>query len=142
MNRFTESPVVVPIDFSDEADQAVAKALQLAATSADVYLIHVGPTLTYFEPVAVYEVLSESSRREAILEMMAKRYADAKYHGVHREVRFGDPGQEIVDYAAKVGAGLIVMSSHGRTGLTHLLIGSVAERVVRLAKCPVLVLRS
>jgi nucleotide-binding universal stress UspA family protein len=60
---------------------------------------------------------------------------------VRFEVLFGDPGHEIAQFAKERGAGMIVMSSHGRTGLAHLLIGSVAERVVRLAQCPVLVLR-
>jgi nucleotide-binding universal stress UspA family protein len=57
------------------------------------------------------------------------------------EVRIGDPGAEIVKVATELKAGLIVMPSHGRTGLKHLLLGSVAERVVRTATCPVLVLR-
>jgi universal stress protein A len=57
-------------------------------------------------------------------------------------VLFGDPGQQIAIFAKEMKAGLIVMSSHGRTGLAHLLIGSVAERVLRLASCPVLILRS
>ena len=56
-------------------------------------------------------------------------------------VRFGDPASEIVDFASGIAADIIVLPSHGRTGLTHLLIGSVAERVIRLAKCPVLVLK-
>ena len=57
------------------------------------------------------------------------------------QVQFGDPGHGITDYAEEVGADVIVMPSHGRTGLRRLLIGSVAERVLRLAHCPVLVLR-
>ncbi|MEZ6094353.1 MAG: universal stress protein [Pirellulaceae bacterium] len=54
---------------------------------------------------------------------------------------FGDPGSEITRFAKENDAGLIVISSHGRTGVSRLLLGSVAERVVRLAPCPVLVLR-
>jgi nucleotide-binding universal stress UspA family protein len=57
-------------------------------------------------------------------------------------VAFGDPGQRITAYAEEVGADVIVMPSHGRTGLKRLLLGSVAERVLRLAHCPVLVLKS
>jgi nucleotide-binding universal stress UspA family protein len=56
-------------------------------------------------------------------------------------VRIGDPGHEIADCAAEIGADLVVISSHGRKGVKRLLIGSVAERVVRLSHCPVLVLR-
>jgi nucleotide-binding universal stress UspA family protein len=53
-------------------------------------------------------------------------------------VRMGHVAQTIVDYAKDVGADLIVMGTHGRTGLAHFIIGSVAERVVRMAPCPVL----
>ncbi len=57
------------------------------------------------------------------------------------EILIGDPGHEIANYAEELDAGLVVVASHGQTGLRHLLLGSVAERVVRLAKCPVLVLK-
>ena len=53
----------------------------------------------------------------------------------------GDPGSEITKLAKEVGAHLIIMPSHGRTGISRLLLGSVAERVLRLSHCPVLVLR-
>jgi nucleotide-binding universal stress UspA family protein len=56
-------------------------------------------------------------------------------------VRFGDPGHEIARYAEDVSAGLIVVSPHGKSGLERLLIGSVADRVVRLAHCPVLLMK-
>lgn len=141
MKSFADRPIVVPIDFSDEADQAVERALEIAAVASGVHLLHVAQPLLYLEPTAIYEPLDDQSRREALLNAMATRFADPKYDGLHFEVRFGDPGTEIVSYASKVNAGLIVLPSHGRTGLAHLLIGSVAERVVRLAKCPVLVLR-
>ena len=59
-----------------------------------------------------------------------------------RQDVIGDPGHEITEYAEEIGASLIITPSHGRTGLSRLLIGSVAERVVRLAKCPVMVLKS
>jgi nucleotide-binding universal stress UspA family protein len=59
--------------------------------------------------------------------------------GLH--VRLGEPAREIVTFAEHVKAELIVLPSHGRTGLSRLLIGSVAERVVRMAHCPVLILR-
>ena len=73
--------------------------------------------------------------------VVRERLADAKYSGVQIDVEIGDPGQCIVDFAESVQADLIVTPSHGRTGVKRLLIGSVAERVVRLAHCPVLVLR-
>ena len=63
-------------------------------------------------------------------------FAQVDFH-----VRFGDPGREIAAFAESQHADLIVMPSHGRTGLSRILIGSVAERVVRLAHCPVLILK-
>ena len=59
----------------------------------------------------------------------------------HHLTRFGDPGHQIAQYAEEAKADLIVLPSHGRSGLQRLLIGSVAERVVRHAPCPVLVVR-
>jgi nucleotide-binding universal stress UspA family protein len=57
-------------------------------------------------------------------------------------VESGNPAEVIVDYAAKVNADMIVMATHGRTGLRHLVLGSCAEKVVRAAGCPVLVVRA
>jgi nucleotide-binding universal stress UspA family protein len=67
--------------------------------------------------------------------------ADPRYEGVNIRIDFGDPGQQIAAFARDIHADLIVLPSHGRTGLARLMIGSVAERVVRLSHCPVLVLR-
>jgi nucleotide-binding universal stress UspA family protein len=72
---------------------------------------------------------------------LSERLTDAKYQGAEKVVLFGDPGHEIADYSQREQADLIVLPSHGRTGISRMLIGSVAERVVRLAHCPVLVLR-
>jgi nucleotide-binding universal stress UspA family protein len=139
MNIFGQSLVVVPVDFSAEADKAMDYALQV--TSVDkIHAVHVAAPLVVYEP-AVYEIISDSERSDRLHESLAKRYSNLKYKGIKFEVLFGDPGQRIAEYAKEIEAGLIVMPSHGRTGLSHLLIGSVAERVVRLAPCPVLVLR-
>ena len=142
MNRFADKPIVVPIDFSDEASAAIDQALEIAAPPEHVRAVHGAPPLTAFEPAIAYQVIDDADRRESIQKAFHKRHAADKYRDVKFEVRFGDPGHEIADFATESGAGLIVMPSHGRTGLAHLLIGSVAERVVRLARCPVLVLRA
>ena len=65
-----------------------------------------------------------------------------KYTPVQIDILFGDPGYRIAEHAQRLGAELIVTPSHGRTGLERILLGSVAERVIRLSHCPVLVLRS
>jgi nucleotide-binding universal stress UspA family protein len=80
-------------------------------------------------------------RTEQATQAIRERLKDAKYGDLHVTVLIGNPGHCIVSFAAEQGADLIVIPSHGRTGLARMLLGSVAERVVRLAHCPVLVLR-
>jgi nucleotide-binding universal stress UspA family protein len=89
----------------------------------------------------VWDTIDDNSRREHAAEVLRQRLSDPKHLGVRIEILFGDPGSEIADYAQRHSADLIVLPSHGRTGLKRLLLGSVAERIVRLAHCPVLVLR-
>jgi nucleotide-binding universal stress UspA family protein len=141
MNRFIDRLIIAPIDFSDESDRGVDAALEIANLPEQVTAVHVAPPIGAFE-VGVVVIDSDKERRERILQAAHKRYSDSKYRGMRFEVRFGDPGREIAAIAQEMGAGLIVMPSHGRTGLAHVLLGSVAERVVRLAHCPVLVLRN
>ena len=72
---------------------------------------------------------------------LADRFSAPEFAGAKLVAKVGDPGHEIAEFAEEIDAELIVIPSHGRTGLTRLLLGSVAERVVRLAHCPVLVFR-
>jgi nucleotide-binding universal stress UspA family protein len=133
--------VVAPVDFSAQSFAAVDQALELVASPTDLHLIHVLPVVIPADPGVVWTSIDDESRRRHARLALQERLSDAKYQGVHLQVELGDPGHEIADYAQRIGAELIVVSSHGRTGLTRLLIGSVAERVVRLAHCPVLVLK-
>ena len=142
MKDFTDVPVIAPVDFSYEADRAVEAAVELSGNGSQVTIVHVTPPIVIVEPIMAYDVISDEARCEQLKKSLQDRYAAPKYQGVAFEVRLGDPGLEIVKLATELKAGLIVMSSHGRTGLRHLLLGSVAERVVRTAKCPVLVLRN
>ena len=140
MKLFANAIIVVPIDFSEEADQALATAIGIAATPEQIRAVHVAPLISVFEPGVVYAA-SDDLRRENLLQVILHRYADPQFKSVGFEVLFGDPGHEIVDFAKHIDAGLIVMPSHGRTGRERILLGSVAERVIRLANCPVLVMR-
>ncbi|MCG8586000.1 MAG: universal stress protein [Pirellulales bacterium] len=142
MKWFENRDIVVPVDFSDESFSAVDVALQLAEEPARVHVIHVLPLLEPLSPGMVWDTVDEDSRSQHASKALAEHLADTKYDGIHTMVAFGDAGHEVADFAEKVKAGLIVLPSHGRTGLQRLLIGSVAERVVRLAHCPVLVLRN
>jgi nucleotide-binding universal stress UspA family protein len=141
MNPFASVPIVVPIDFSDEDDQALDLAVELAENARNVHAIHVCPPLTLYEPGAVVNLPREAICKE-MLEAFRKRYPDARYQDVHFDVRFCDPAaDEIVEYAEQHAAGLIVISMHPRTGLGQLLFSSISDRVLRGASCPVLVLR-
>jgi len=141
MKDFHNIPIVAPVDFSEVADWAVESAVELAGDPAHVTVVHVAVPIVIVEPVMVYKAADDEVRCEQLTATLTRRYADPKYKGLHFDVRVGDPGLAIVELASEAKAGLIVMPSHGRTGLSRLLLGSVAERVVRLAHCPVLILR-
>ena len=134
--------VVVPIDFSDESLAAVDEALQLVESPAAITVVHILPELSVADPGVVWQTIDNENRRSHTEEAIRERLGGEKYAGLRIEVDFGDPGYRIAEFARKWGAELIVIPSHGRTGVQRLLIGSVAERVLRLAHCPVLVLRS
>jgi universal stress protein A len=137
--------LLVPIDFSTGSDRASQYAAVLAtALGASVHLLHV--LEESFATHAVWEgdALDVSARRErAVRESEARLSAIAAGFArtgarVTIEVRSGPAAREILAVAERRGTDLVVMGTHGRTGLRHLLHGSVAEHVVRKAPCPVL----
>jgi nucleotide-binding universal stress UspA family protein len=134
--------VVVPVDFSEQSIKAVDLALDLVEDTSRVHVVHVLPPLTYLEPGVVGVAVDDDARRRRVEVALREQLAAGQYERVQIHVVIGDPGHKITELGAKLKADLIVLPSHGRTGLKRLLIGSVAERVVRLAHCPVLVLRS
>lgn len=137
--------VLVPVDFTDYSNQAVDYAGMLAAKfGARVRLLHVIEKFTYSVTDTIQVVDHYSALRaiaQPLIEGLRKHLDE---HGVaaDAEIRTGTPYAEILDEADRFKADLIVMGTHGRTGLAHALLGSVAERVVRLARCPVLTVRS
>ena len=90
---------------------------------------------------AFKEECHEEEIRTRYKEVFQRHFPNEAYRELQFVLRFGDPATQIASYAAARQIGLIVMPSHGWTGLDHLLLGSVAERTLRLASCPVLVLR-
>lgn len=133
--------VVVPYDFSDDAAAAIDTALQLVASPADVRVVYAMQDLSPLEMGEMWTSVDDQVRRDHGLRAMREKLADPRLAQVALEVVFGDPGHAVTQYASDAKADLIVLSSHGRTGIGRLLIGSVAERIVRYAHCPVLVLR-
>jgi nucleotide-binding universal stress UspA family protein len=135
--------ILIATDGSEEAKAAVSKGLELASLmNAEVTALSVldvgsmayaarGPSLA-----DVYTYLEESAK--AAVDAV-KKEGEALGLKVETQIRKGSPGNEIID--ASKDYDLIVMGSIGRGGIARLLIGSVAERVVRFASCPVLVIR-
>ena len=134
--------VLVPIDFSEASLAAVEVGLALVDEPSHLYVLHVTPALVAGDPGFPWNPLGEPTQRAQLTTEMQACLAQPIESGVQTEVAFGDPGTQIAEFAEKGEFDLIVMPSHGRTGLTRILIGSVAERVTRLAHCPVLILRS
>ena len=133
--------IVVPIDFSDESIKAVDFALGVATNPSQVTVLHVVPDVTDYAAGLLLSSVTDESRIEHALGALRERLADPRYKPVKRAARIGDAGLEIASFAEMGGADVIVIPSHGRRGVRRLLMGSVSERVVRLAPCPVLVLK-
>ncbi len=141
-NVLTAGKIVVPIDFSDESFSALDQALILADKPSNVHVLHALEMLAAMEPGIVWAQVHDEERRIQVTEALKDRLSGEKYQGVKLVVEFGDPGHCIADYAQDNSAELIVISSQGRTGVKRLMLGSVAERVIRLSHCPVLVLKN
>ncbi|MGA2798676.1 MAG: universal stress protein [Thermoguttaceae bacterium] len=141
MSWLPRKTIVVPIDFSDDSFAALDTAQELVDNPGHLHLIHVLPIITPNDPGVIWEMIDDQSRAVHAEGALRKKLARQTADGAQVAIRFGDPGHQIVDYAQEVRADLIALSSHGQTGLTRLLLGSVAEKVVRLARCPVLVLK-
>ncbi|MBC8353182.1 MAG: universal stress protein [Planctomycetes bacterium] len=133
--------VIVPVDFSDESFAAVDVAIDISGDDSRVTVVHVLPSFEHYEHDLLFQEIDHAKRRNHAEEALRRRFDSSEYGLLKVKVSFGDPGQRIADAAEVRHAGMIVMPSHGRTGLQRVLLGSVAERVIRLAHCPVLVLR-
>ena len=131
--------VVVPYDFSDESYDAIALGLQLVDEPGHLHVIHVLPELAATEPGVIWATVDDTSRTQHATEAMKEKLKE--FPGININVGFGDPGHVVTNTSAEIEADIIVIPSHGRRGMQRMLLGSVAERVVRLAHCPVLVLR-
>jgi nucleotide-binding universal stress UspA family protein len=144
MSHFENKTIVVPLDFSEPTTRAIDMAMELGGQAGELHLIHVivpVPTLISLDPGMPTLVSNDKERVDEAVTQMKKLFADGRYSRLKQHCVIGDPGSEIVKLATRVQAGLIVIPSHGRAGLERLFLGSVAERVLRLAECPVLVLR-
>lgn len=133
--------VLVPVDFSEHARYAWRYGQELARLLAvPLHLLHVVEVQrepAFYNP-GLYAIYGQGRQVEARAEEMLRQcYGVPEGPAVTWHVRTGQAAREIVRFAADAGDTLIVMATHGLTGLAHLLIGSVTEQVVRTAPCPV-----
>lgn len=141
MSWFSGKKILVPWDYSSLAKDALRQALIMADSPEQIEVAHVTAILSATDPGVVWGTVDDATRQKHLQDAFEEQIADLSV-SLPFHVKFGDPGSEICDLAEELKCDCIVLPSHGRTGLQHLLIGSVAERVVRLAHCPVIVLRS
>ena len=136
--------ILVPYDFSQHSEHALDWAIELAEKwQARLELMHVVHILPHAVALSrdVYARVEQNQLATAqeSLEAIRAKKTEGTTALLDCQVRRGMPSQAICDEAKAQKTDLIVMGSHGRTGLSHVFIGSVAERVLRHAPCPVLV---
>jgi len=136
--------ILTAIDFSDNSGYAFDYALSLARQfNAELTLLHVinepVDLRGFYVPHISFEELEkeiETGAKSMMEEFCREKLGD--YKNVKTSIVSGTPFEEIIRTATDMNASLIVMGTHGRTGLDHIIFGSTAERVVRSASCPVL----
>ncbi|MBD2314247.1 universal stress protein [Desertifilum sp. FACHB-1129] len=133
--------VLVPIDFSEASFNVLEQALEFVKDPARLHVLHVLPHLNPGDPGIMWNQVNDQTRKQHVEEAFRQRYPDSQYPGIHFSSAIGSPSSEIIDYAKAHNITLIAISSHGYTGLSRFLLGSVTEKVIRYAHCPVLVLR-
>ena len=146
MNRTRR--ILHPTDFSPASRRALDKAIELAKQNkAELLLVHVNSVVAYvtgedYTSQALYEKLESTAKREAESGMSAliKKAQKAKIK-VKSLLLKGTPYNQIARVAKSRRADLIIMGTHGRTGFSKFFLGSVAERVIATAHCPVLAVR-
>lgn len=139
--------ILLPTDFSNYSAAATKYACELATKfDAELHLLHTleihlssMPGFGMGLPLTNYIEESRAAAEESIADVLDPNWAAGRT--VIRTVVEGSPKVEIVQYARQQNIDLIVLATHGRTGLSHIIMGSVAETVVRSAPCPVLTVR-
>jgi len=139
--------IVTAVDFSENSECAFEYALTLAAKfDAELTVLHVinepVDLRGFYVPHISFEQLEKEIEESA--EKMMEEFCRTRmgaFSNYKTAIVTGIPYDEIIHKAEEIGASLIVLGTHGRTGLDHLIFGSTAERVVRSANCPVMTIR-
>ncbi len=134
--------ILHPTDFSKESEFAFQLACSLARDyGADLYVLHVVTPAVVIYGEGVLPVAPENYTEELREKLNRLHAPDDSVHVLHRLVE-GQPVDEILHLAKEIGCDLIIMGTHGRSGLGRMLMGSVAEKMVRTAPCPVVTVRA
>ncbi|MDB6053549.1 MAG: uspa protein [Verrucomicrobiales bacterium] len=145
--RLRPKNILVPLDMSPESIKALKYAVpfaeQFGAKLRTLFVVELSPLVSITGMDYVGLTISE---QEIVKRVMTRLAAIVDLHhteklAIEAEVRTGKPVDEIVRYAAETDTDLIVLSTHGHSGMKRMMLGSVTEKVVRHAPCPVLVLR-
>lgn len=137
--------ILCPVDFSDASRKAVQYAREFASNmGAAVYLLNVVEPRPMAVDITLNYVPLEEDLEKAASEDLKVILQEFIQAGLKAEcaVEFGNPSDVILDKAAELDVNLLIMGSHGKTGLSRLIMGSVAETVVRKANCPVLIVKA
>jgi nucleotide-binding universal stress UspA family protein len=146
---FSPKSILVPTDFSKFSDKALQQAIDIAKQfKSKIYLLHIVGIVIQcavdycldLQTVNEVEKKSIDSAKKMAEEQLAK-FPDSKLIDISIDIRKGTPYEEILKDQQEKKVDLIVIASHGKTGVRHYLIGSVAEKVVQNAKGQVLLLR-
>jgi len=141
METETRQKILVATDFSEGGDEALTQAMEMAATTrAAIELVHVIVPSEEFAYDSVHFDLAPGALYLSIDRRLSERADRVKAAGLASTTKIleGSAVAEITQRARSIDADLIVVGTHGRTGLNRAMMGSVAERVVRRASCPVL----
>lgn len=141
MPVFHHKPILVPTDYSDASLQAVEIAKSIAGSDKEVTLVHVAVDMDLtLHPLSWSGGPLPNYSLDRLLLVLKEWSGKHDVGEINLAVRKGDPGTEICELAKETGCQLIVVPSHGRHGVSRLLLGSVAERIIRHCHCSVLVL--
>ncbi len=139
--------ILVPVDFSEYSKDALKYAVQFAKQfNAKLYIIYVIEPVIYPADFSMGQVAIPSlendikNRADEEMDSLIKSLVDPSLE-TEKIIKTGKPFVEIIETARDLDADIIIMATHGHTGVEHLLFGSTAEKVVRKAPCPVLTLR-
>lgn len=133
--------ILVPVDDSDPAESAVEFVFdRFPEEGTEVILVHVAPSGSPMTDTRVFQEAADREEIETLLQEYRERLSDRGFD-VSAQLLEGTPDQEIVDFALDQEITQIVIGSHGRRGINRVILGSVAEKVIRRAPIPVTVVR-